>query len=266
MDLKKQIRLFFQQTLLITKVTFKNLAISPLFFFCVGLSCIFLSYVFPRELFRFASSYIPVFQQGASQTRNIHYDVFVSHISYINLLFLFCIPALAMKLLADEKKMKTFGLLMTAPITSLQIVLGKYFGLLLSIVLFLLATLMYPLSTAFFTDIPVGPLVSAYIGLTLLSFVYAAVGLFASALTSSAVISLILGIILNISLWFISQGQDFSNNPIFLSVMEYLSLSQHLTNFIKGSLVVSSFVFFFSCMLFFIFLTYKVVEFSRWRS
>ena len=262
----KDLKLFFRQSFVIAWQDFYRIGWSPLFFLFVGLSCIFMSYLFPREVFRFASTYmIPAFQQQGAGTRNIHFDVFVSHISYINLLFLFLVPALAMKLVSEEKKNRSFDLLMTAPISSLQIVTGKYLALLAQLFTFLAISLFYPLIMAFWTEIPVGPLFTSYTGLFLLSALYAAVGLFASSLTSSVVLSVIMGVILNIALWFISQGQDFSNQPIFVSIMEYLSLGQHLTQFIKGSFVLSSFVFFFSFIFFFLFLVYKVIEFERWR-
>ena len=265
-ELLKELKLFWNQSQVIAWQDFKRIGLSPFFFATLSLSFIFLSYLFPRELFKFASSYIvPAFQQGPSQG-NIHYAVFVPHVSYINLLLLFFIPALSMKLLSEEKKNHTFDLLMTAPLSSLHIVIGKYFALLMILIFFLLMTSIYPFSTAFFTEIPMGPLLTSYLGLFLLSATYAAAGLFGASLTSSSVLGVIMGVILNISLWFISQGRDFSDQPIFLAVMEYLSLGSHLTNFVKGSLVISSFVFFFSCILFFLFLVYKVIEFSRWRS
>lgn len=264
-EILKQIKTFCKQTSTVGLRDFHHLCLSPLFLVFTGLSCIFLSYMFPRDLFRFASSYaMPMLQQGAP-SRNIHFEVFVAHISYINLIFLFCIPILTMKLIAEEKKNHTFDLLMTAPLSSWQIVLGKYLAVVSTLTIFLLVTLIYPLSTAFFTEIPVGPLVAAYIGLFLLLATYCAVGLFASSLTSSLFLSVFIGVILNIALWFISQGQDYKS-PILTSTMEYLSLAQHLTNFVKGSLVVQSFAFFLSCIILFLFLVYKMIEFSRWKS
>ena len=261
------IKLFFKQTTLIAGKDFKYLVFSPLFFCFTGISFIFLSYIFPRDLFRFAASYImPTFGQNSDQGRNIHFDVFVAHISYINLILLFAVPILAMKLLAEEKRNRTFDLLMTSPLSSLQMVLGKYLSLLMLLAVFLFFSLIYPLSTAFFTSIPIAPLFSSYLGLFLLASVYASTCLFASSLTNSLFLSAFIGMILNIGLWFISQGQETNSNALLSSVMEYLSLSQHLTNFIKGSLVINSFVFFFSLIVFFLFLVFKTVEITRWRS
>ena len=262
-----ELKIFFRQTFLVALKDFKSMVLSPLFFGWTGISFIFLSYNFPRDLLRFAMTYaMPAFGQNAEQGRNIHFDVFVAHISYINLIFLFAVPVLGMKLLAEEKRNRTFDLLMTSPLSSLQLVLGKYFSLLMLLSLFLLFSLIYPLSTGFFAQIPIGPLVSSYIGLFLLASVYSAVCLFASSLSQSLFLSAFIGMILNIGLWFISQqGQD-SGSAVWNNIMDYLSLSAHLTNFIKGSLVVNSFVFFLSLIVFFLFLVFKSVEFIRWRS
>ena len=262
-----KLKMFFRQIFVITWTDFKQLTFHPLFFLAMGLCCIFISYMFPRELMQFASSYIaPAWQQAPGQTRNIHFDVFVPHVSLVNLLLIFLIPAFSMKLLAEERKNKTFDLLMTVPLSSLQIVLGKYLALILTLILFLIVTMLYPLSTIFFTKIPTGPFLTSWLGLFFLAATYAAAGLFASSLTASVMLSMIMGVIFNISLLLISHGKEFSDNPIFQNVMEYISLSEHFVNFIKGSLVISSLVFFFSCILFFLFLVYKVIEFSRWRS
>ena len=264
--LLNDIKLFFKQMSLVARKDCKYIVLSPLFFVFTGISFIFLSYIFPRDLFRFASSYImPAFGQNPNQGRNIHFDVFVAHISYLNLILLFAVPILAMKLFAEEKRNRTFDLLMTSPLSSLQIVLGKYLSLLMILTLFLLFSLIYPLSVSLWTSIPLGPLFSSYLGLFFLAALYGSTCLFASSLSSSLFLSAFIGMILNIGLWFISQGQD-QGSSLFTSIMDYISLSQHLTNFIKGSLVVSSFVFFFSLIVFFLFLVFKVVEIARWRS
>lgn len=260
-------KMFFRQILLIAWTDFKQLALHPLFLSALGLCCLIISYLFPRALFDFASSYVmPTFQQDPNRTGNIHFDVFQNHIALVNMLLLFLTPPLSIKFLVEEKKNNTFDLLMTAPLSSLQIVIGKYLGLLLTLLCFLSVTILYPLSTVFVTEIPLGPFVTSWIGFFLLTAVYAAIGLFASSLTVSVILSVIMGWIFNFSIWFISQGRDFSTHPVFQSIMEYLSLHEHLMNFLKGNLVLSSFVFFFSCIIFFLFLVYKVIEFSRWRS
>ena len=263
-----EIKIFFTQLILVAVKDFKSIVLSPLFFAWLGISFIFLSYNFPRDLFRFAMSYaMPVFGQGGQQGQNIHFDVFVEDHIYINLILLFfTVPILGMKLLAEEKRNRTFDLLMTSPLSSLQMILGKYFSLIAVLALFLLFSLLYPLSTGFFVEIPLGPLFSSYIGLFLLASLYSAVSLFASSLSQSLFLSAFIGMILNIALWFISQQGQSSDSTIGTAILDYMSLSAHLTNFIKGSLVISSLVFFLSFIIFFLFLVFKSVEFTRWRS
>ena len=151
---------------LVARRDFKYLILSPLFFVWTGISFIFLSYIFPRDLFRFASSYIvPAFGQNPDQGRNIHFDVFVAHISYLNLILLFAIPILTMKLLAEEKRNRTFDLLMSSPLSSLQMVLGKYLALLMALTLFLFFSLIYPLIHQLFYKHPCRPFVCLLSGL-----------------------------------------------------------------------------------------------------
>ena len=258
-----EIRLFFRQSFLVAKKDFLSLALSPLFFIWTGISFILLSYNFPRDLLRFARSYsMPMFGQNPDQ--NIHFDVFINHVSYINLILLFAVPVLGMRLIAEEKQNRTFDLLMTSPLSSLQMLLGKYFSLLFILFLFLFFSLIYPLSTGFFAEIPLGPLFSSYLGLMFLCALYSAVSLFASSISSSLFLSAFIGMILNIGLWFLSQSSQGAG--FWMEVMNYLSLSSHLTNFVKGSVVISSVVFFLSWIILFLFLVFKSVEWTRWRA
>ena len=263
--LLSEIRFFFRQSFLVAKKDFLSLLLSPLFFVWSGISFVLLSYVFPRDLFRFAQSYsMPMYGQNPQQGANIHFDVFVNHISFINLILILSVPVLGMRLLAEEKQNRTFDLLMSSPLSSLQILLGKYFALLLLLFVFLFFSFTYPLSTGFFTEIPLGSLLSSYLGLLLLCGLYTAISLFASSLSASLFLSAFVGLILNIGMWFLSQSSGGAG--FWMEFMNYLSLSVHLTHFIKGSVLISSVVFFLSWIIFFLFLIFKSIEWTRWRA
>lgn len=245
---------------------FKLLVTSPMFhlitFFCTMLW----SYSYIRNIFQFAQrSAMAQFGGGAEGQMNVQVTVFLAHISQINLIFIFAIPALTMRLLSEEKKLRTYDLLLTAPITATDIAVGKFlaaFGAALTLVAI---SFIYPLGTAFIANVNFGPLLSAYLGLLLVAACYVAVGIFSSALTESIVLSVVMGLIFNLVLWFISQGTDFSDNSVYQAVMEYISLGQHFMSFIRGSIKTSSIVFFVSVVSLFVFLTQRVVESSRWR-
>lgn len=245
---------------------FKGIVLSPMFLIIASLCSIIWSYVYLRAVITFAAqASMPQFGGQAPQQMNIHYNVFVNHASYINLIFLLVVPALTMRLIAEEKKQATFDLLLTAPITATDIALGKFLGGFLAVATLVAISALYPLGTALIAKFPWTPLLLSYVGLLLVSASYVAVGLFASSLTDSVVLSVVLGFIFNLMLWFVSQGQGLSDNPTFAAVMEHLSLGQHFFAFLKGTVQISSIVFFLSCISLFLFLTQRVVESSRWR-
>ena len=249
------------------KKDFKQIFWSPVFFLMAGLCCSIWGFVFPRKLFEFArvAGVRPFAGEGASGGYNIYETVFISHLSLSHLLFLFVVPIFTMRLIAEEKKLRTFDLLMTAPITSTKIVIGKFLAAYSAVAILVFLSLLYPLSTMWFTNFNGGLLLSAYACILLLAGVYVAIGLFSSSLSSSIMLSIFLGIMFSVSLHFISIGSAVSDNSIFSNVMQYLSISTHLEGFFKGDIVTSSILFFFILAGFFVFMTQRVIESSRWR-
>jgi ABC-2 type transport system permease protein len=244
----------------------KNLLSSPLFYVISGLCSVLWSYSYMRNLIAFAEkSRMYGMQGGADGGMNLQGQVFLLHISQINLLLVFVVPAFTMRLLAEEKKLRTYDLLLTSPITATQIAVGKFLAGLGSAGALIGISFFYPLMTRMVAEYQMAPLISAYVGVLFVAAVYVGVGLFASALTESVMLSVVMGLIFNISLWFISQGADAVSNPQLSAVLEYMSFGQHFLNFIIGSIKLSSLVFMFSVIGLFIFLTQRVIESSRWR-
>lgn len=243
----------------------KNLMSSPMFFIIAGLCSILWSYSYMRNLLTFAEQAKNYMQPGMDAGLNLQREVFMMHISQINLLFVFVVPSLTMRLLAEEKRLRTYDLLLTSPITATQIALGKFLAGLGTVGALTFISFLYPLATRLVAEYPMGPLLSAYLGVLLVSGAYVAVGLFASSLTESVVLSVVMGLIFNILLWFISQGIGGDSSPMISAVLEYMSLGQHFLNFILGSIKLKSLVFLISLIGLFVFLTQRVIESSRWR-
>src|ERR1700726_3609456 len=105
---------------------FKSLITSPMFYVLSGLSTILWSYSYMRNLLTFAEQSKNYMHPGMEAGMNLQREVFMMHISQINLLFVFVVPALTMRLLAEEKRQRTYDLLLTSPITASQIALGKF--------------------------------------------------------------------------------------------------------------------------------------------
>src|SRR5512140_3074958 len=129
-------------------------------------------------------------------------NLFLANVASLRLMFelvpavfLFVIPAITMRLLAEEKKSGTIELLSTKPLHDGEIVLGKFLAAWALIGLALLPTLIYYVTIAALGKIDNGPVVGGYVGLMLMAGVYVAIGLLASSLTENQVIAFIIGFV-----------------------------------------------------------------------
>jgi ABC-2 type transport system permease protein len=244
----------------------RNLFLSPLFWILAGLCSMAWSFLFIFSIQEFATqSMLNVMQGGAEGGQNIHFSVFARHISLVNLVLIFAISAMTMRLFTEEKRNRTFDLLLTSPVTATQIVLGKLVAGVLTAWALVLISALYPLSIAMFAKLDWGPLVSSYLGVMLLAASYVAIGMFASSLTQSNVVAVLLALILNVMLWFVGAAADVSDNPATRQIFEHLNVGTHFVNFIKGSVSISGIVFFLSVIFLNSFLTQRVIESNRWR-
>lgn len=243
----------------------KQLLVSPMFYIVGGLCASIWSYSFLRDMQAFAAQMGMMQLQGMSSGMNIHFTLFVQHIQIVNLIMIVAVPALTMRLIAEEKKTRTFDLLLTAPITSTQIVVGKFLAGYAAALLLVLLAFMYPLAASLVADFHWGPVVTSYVGLALVVGLYVSVGLFSSSVSSSAVLAVVLGLVLNLIFWFFGQAPDAADSKWLMAFMEHASIGQQFFAFLKGTFRLSSFVFFISVIGLFVFLSQRVVESARWR-
>jgi len=178
---------------------------------------------------------------------------------------LFLIPTITMRSLADEYKAGTFELLKTLPLTSSQIVWGKFFGALLIVLLALLPTIIYAFSLQHLSaagGIDVGATIGSYIGLFLLGAVFTSVGLCASSFTNNTVVAFISGAFVCLVLY---TGFDaLSQLPFFSNGMEYyiqmLGINFHYKSISKGVIDIRDMIYFFAVIIFFIAITKTNIE------
>ncbi|WP_425637282.1 gliding motility-associated ABC transporter permease subunit GldF [Algoriphagus yeomjeoni] len=158
--------------------------------------------------------------------------------SYTPYVFTFLVPALSMRAIAEERKTGTWELLRTSPLSLVQVILAKYFALLCLVLVALLPTLLYFYSIIQLGD-PMGNLDQAgffgsWIGLILIGAVFAAVGLFASSLTSQQVVAFVLGVFLCFVLYFgFSALADMQLGDFSYWASDF-SLSFHYINLSRG--------------------------------
>ena len=180
-------------------------------------------------------------------------------------ILLFLIPTITMRSLADEYKAGTFELLKTFPLTSSQIVWGKFFGALLIVLLALIPTIIYAFSLQRLSaagGIDVGASIGSYIGLFFLGAVFTAVGLCASSFTNNTVVAFISGAFICLILY---TGFDaLSQLPFFANGADYyvqmLGINFHYKSISKGVIDVRDMFYFFALIIFFIAITKHNLE------
>jgi ABC-2 type transport system permease protein len=180
-----------------------------------------------------------------------------------NLVLMLFAAVLAMRLIAEEKKLGTWELLLTAPLRDTEVVLGKFLGSLGMLVSMLILTLYFPLLLWIFGDPDVGPIVTSYLGLFLLGAASLSIGLFASSVTSNQIVAAVIaGGILAI-LYFIGMAGNNITGAIG-DILSYISLYHHFPAFTIGIIDTQAIVYYLSITALFLFLTIRSIETSRW--
>ncbi len=178
--------------------------------------------------------------------------------------FTFLIPVLTMRLLSEEKKLGTGELLFTSPITTTEVVLGKFFSATSVILVMLLFSFVYPLMIIIFGNPDVGPIFTAYLGLFLLGSAAAGLGILTSSMTENQIIAVISAWGILILLLIIGWAAQ-SVGPTFGAVLQHLSILEHFQNFSKGIIELKDVVYYLSFIFFTLFLTQRVLDSQSWR-
>jgi len=186
-------------------------------------------------------------------------------LSTMSVILLFVMPMLTMRLFSEEKKRGTIELLLTAPLTDLQVVLGKFFAG-VTFFLILLLTTWIPTAMLYLYSTPAsGPIFTAYLGLLLYGLALIAIGLFISTLTENQIIAAVLSFGTIMVLWLVDVLANNADSTSGKAVLTYLSILSHLDDFMKGVLSTSHIIFYMSLMLVALFLTYRSIDSLRWR-
>jgi len=183
--------------------------------------------------------------------------------------FLFLIPAITMRMFSEEKKSGTIEILLTQPLSDLQIVFAKYFAGLSLVVISLIPTLVF-LVTVYLFGFPIGNLDmggtwGSYIGLLFLGSAFVAIGLFASSVTDNQVVAFILAIVITafsyLGFEIIYSLDLFGSVDLFI---KSLGISSHYASMSRGVIDTRDLVYFVSFVAVFILLTKVALESRKW--
>jgi ABC-2 type transport system permease protein len=179
-------------------------------------------------------------------------------------LILFVLPMITMRTYSEEKRSGTIELLLTSPLTDVQIILGTFIGALALYAAMLGVTLLYVGVLFVFGNPEWKPIVTAYLGLLLMGGCFIAMGMLISSFTRNQIVAGMLTFGVFLLLWIIDWNAS-RLGPTGEAIVNYLSITRHFEDFAKGVIDTTHLVYYVSFITFGLFLTAKSVDSERWR-
>jgi len=238
---------------------------SPIFYVITTVFLIIYSYIFVNILSFFSMQSM---QSGQFQQMGIALNIneMVIEPSFQNMavVLLLIIPIVTMRSFAEEKKSKTFRLLLSSPVHLKEIIWGKFLACMIVITVMVLIS-SYSIGFLFMIGEPdIGPVLTGYLGILLTAGCYVSIGIFASSLTENQIVAAIITFGFSLFMWVIGWGAQTANSTTG-QVLQYLSVIEHMDRFLKGMIETSDLAYFLSFIIFGLFLCYRTLDSNRWR-
>ncbi len=182
----------------------------------------------------------------------------------IHFLLLILIPFMSMRVLAEERANQTTNLLFSAPLSITQILGGKFLGLMVIMLGFLLYTFLIPIFCLIFSNPDVNMIMYSYLGFVLIIMAYISVGLFCSSITKNQMLAGVLAFVICFAFFLFGVLTQNMHNVIG-SVLGHLSMTNHSENFFKGVFSMKDIVYFATFIFFWLFMTHRVLDSQSWR-
>ena len=224
---------------------FKSYLTSPMAYIVTGIFLVFTGFFFSSSPATYFETSISGFLGAGS------------------ILLLLLASVLTMRLLAEERKMGTLELLLTASVRDSEVIIGKFLASLGILVVMLALTLYYPILLILFGDPDLGPISTGYLGLFLLGCACLAVGLFTSSLTSNQIVAAVVAGGILFALWFVGAAANYLPQAMG-EVIGYFSLAFYFPDFMRGMIDTRGIIYYLSITALFLFLAVRSLDNSRW--
>jgi ABC-2 type transport system permease protein len=192
-------------------------------------------------------------------------DFFFGGTLFFWLALLFVAPVLTMRLLSEERRSGTLEMLLTAPITEGQVVLGKYLGALTFYAFLWVPTLLYAVLLSRHLELDWGPVAASYLGTLGVGALFLSVGLFTSALSRSQVVAAVFSFAALFVFFLPAFLELLVNDPTLRAVVDYTNLYQHMDEFSKGIVDTRRLVYYASVSALFLFLSSRALVANKGR-
>lgn len=230
-----------RQALTIFQKEFKDYFVSPIAYIVISIFLLVTGWFFLMTFFLY----------NQSELRNF----FV----LLPFTYSFVIPAVTMRLFAEEMSVGSYETLLTLPVTETDIILGKFFAAVVFVAAMMLPTLSYPIFISAIGDLDWGPVIGGYLGALLLGAGYCAIGVFSSSLTRNQIIAFIIGMVICFTLTLIDQMLFFVPQKI-LGVISYIGAGYHFQNIARGIVDTRDVLYFLSVIVIALYGTNLVIQ------
>jgi ABC-2 type transport system permease protein len=250
---------------LICQKELKSYFASPIAYLLMAAFGLIFGWALANSTIQFVRYSFQMQMQGQQLPVNINQQIIGPLLSFGSTITLFLVPMITMRLFAEEKKTGTIELLLTSPVTDLQIILGKWLGSML-LYLCILAMSLVNVALLFAWGKPdIRPVLVAYLGLILQAGCLLAIGEFISTLTRNQIIAGGVTFFVCLFLWLLSWSTA-NDTSAASQVLNYLSIVTHFDNFARGVIETKDVIFYLSMIFFSLFVTSRSMESLRWRS
>jgi ABC-2 type transport system permease protein len=235
---------------------------SPMAYIIIGFFALPFGVFFYLYLDAFVRQGMQMAEMGGAM--NVNQQVIRYVLQNASVIILFIMPMITMRTYSEEKRSGTIELLLTSPVTDLEIILGKFFGALGLYVAMLLVTLLYIAILFVYGSPEWRPLVACYLGLLLMGGAFLSLGLLISSTTNNQIVAGIISFIVFLMLWIVGWFADTAG-PTMGAITRYLSITEHFDDFSKGIIDTKHVIYYLSLITLGLFLTAKSVDSERWR-
>jgi ABC-2 type transport system permease protein len=180
-------------------------------------------------------------------------------------LMFFVTPILTMRLISEELRSGSIEVLMTAPVTEAQVVVGKYLAALTFYCALWLPTVTYAGIVARYSRVDWGPIGGGYFGIFCVGALFLAIGVLFSALSKSQLVAAIMTFTVLLVLFLFGLSENLFNNEAAKQALGYVDLYGHMEEFHKGIVDSRHLIFYASLIFFFLFLASRALEDRKWR-
>jgi ABC-2 type transport system permease protein len=236
---------------------------SPIAYVLIGFFALLFGWFFYVPLAYFEQQSMNM-GMNPTQALNINQMLIGPTLMNTTVIMLFLFPLITMRTYSEEKRSGTIELLLTSPVTDLQIILGKFAGAMLLYAAMLAVTLIHIGILFIYGEPEWKPIATGYLGLLLMGGSFLSLGLFISSLTKNQIVAGIATFAVFLMLWVINWIGTFVG-PTMQAVLTFLSLTDHFDDFAKGVIDSKHVIYYLSFMAFGLFLTAKSVDSERWR-